>query len=208
MPHPGPPRRRQQMLGRLLVTAPGTARTVHHRPHPRERRVQFRPARAQIDAVRPGVPAEHPQLVPVRAQPLGDLPAERARAAGDQDRGHAVSAPWDRTPPVGTPLRREDRTAARKCDIAPVPDRWRPGGGQGPSSPPPGPIGTLKGLDHYGQWEGRGQPAPEGRELTVGVVVPVREDTDCERAHTDPLSARPPGVAHWPCTRSSALRGR
>ncbi|GAB1330775.1 hypothetical protein ACE1SV_51140 [Streptomyces sennicomposti] len=36
------------------------------------------------------MPAEHPYLVPVGAQPLGDEAAERSGAAGHQDRAHAV----------------------------------------------------------------------------------------------------------------------
>ncbi|CAK7282470.1 exported hypothetical protein [Streptomyces misionensis JCM 4497] len=71
-----------------------------------------------------------------------------------------------------------------------------------------GPARTLKGLDHYGQWERRHQPEPPPGDLRDRAVPRKPGSTHCERAHTLPLSGRAPGVAHWPCTRSSALRGR
>lgn len=133
MAHPGPPRRRDQVRRRPLVTAPGGARAVHDRLHAGQRGLQTGPTRAQVHGVGGGVPAEHPHLVAVRPQPPDDEPAQRSGPAGHQGRGHVVpslrtpGAPGRNAPPASTTPRAPGNVTSA-----------RPGGGQGPSSPPPG----------------------------------------------------------------------
>ncbi|GAA5047890.1 hypothetical protein GCM10023336_13610 [Streptomyces similanensis] len=82
------------------------------------------------------MPAEHPHLVPVGAQPFGDEPAERSGAAGHQDRGHA--APSLRT--SASPLEAGTVHGVPSTSFAAFTGARTPVAGRGPAAEPT--VGT------------------------------------------------------------------